>query len=477
MQKRNIIFILVDDLGWMDLSCQGSKFYETPNIDLLASHSMKFTNAYAASPVCSPTRASILTGKYPARVGVTNWIDPSKKVHPCRSRLIDAPYVDHLPLEETSLATALREGGYQTWHVGKWHLGDEPYYPQEHGFDVNVGGCERGAPGMGGYFSPWDIPVLQDVNVPEGTYLDDYLTDRALELIHHRDHAKPFFLNLWFYLVHTPIQAPTDLIEKYTEKARRLGLDKVKDYEEGEPYPCHHKAGRRIRRRVIQSDPVYAAMLEKLDENVGRLIAFLENTSLRDNTMIIFTSDNGGESSAEPTAACYTDLPPTCNAPLSEGKGWMYEGGTREPLFMDVPNLTSSGSTCDVPVSSPDFYPTLLEAAELDPRPAQHVDGVSLVPLLRGKEEFSREAIFWHYPHYSHQGGRPACSVRSGNWKLIEFFEDGRLELYNLHDDIGENTNLTESHPKIRNQLYSILQQWKSEIHVSMPTTNQDYVE
>jgi arylsulfatase A-like enzyme len=421
---------------------------------------MRFSDAYAACPVCSPTRASILSGKYPARVGVTNFIGGNAK-----GKLLDAPYTHYLPLEETSLATALREGGYATWHVGKWHLGEEPYYPDKHGFDVNIGGCHWGHPKKG-YFAPWHIETLPEA--PDGTYLPDHLTDRAIDLI--RGNAagghgrKPFFLNMWYYLVHTPVQAPRHLVEKYERKARMLGLDKVDALVEGEPFPCEHKKDKRVVRRTIQSDPAYAAMVQSMDDNIGRLFDTLEAEGLADDTIIVFTSDNGGLATAEGS--------PTCNAPLEEGKGWMYEGGVREPLIVHWPGVTEPDSFCDVPVTSPDFYPTLLEAAGLPLRPDQHFDGISLVPLLKGGASIDREAIFWHYPHYGNQGGTPGSSVRAGDWKLIQFFEDGRAELYNLREDVGESTNLAAERPDVRDRLLRLLHDWQQSVQAKTPEPN-----
>lgn len=459
MRKPNFIFILIDDMGVRDLTCYGSTFYETPNIDRLAAEGMMFTDAYASCPVCSPTRASILSGKYPATVGVTNWIGGHAK-----GKLIDAPYIDHLPIEEKSLARALKEGGYTTWHVGKWHLGKRPFYPENHGFDVNIGGCWWGHP-HNGYFSPWGIETLQDG--PEGEYLTDRLTDEAIRLI-RENHDKPFFLNLWYYTVHTPIQAKLELVEYYEAKAKAMGLDKIEAIVEGEHFPCEHKKHLRVRRRVIQSDPVYAAMIHTLDENIGRVLKVLEETGQADNTVIIFTSDNGGLATAEGS--------PTCNAPYNEGKGWMYEGGVREPLIVKWPGVTEPGSKCTVPVTSPDFYPTVLEIAGLPLIPEQHVDGVSLVPLLKGGQSLDREAIFWHYPHYGNQGGTPGSSVRMGDYKLIEFFEDGHLELYNLREDVSEKNNLADREPERAKKMQKILAEWREKVEAKIPERNPDYV-
>jgi arylsulfatase A-like enzyme len=475
MKRPNILFILIDDLGWKDLGCYGSDFYETPNLDRLAKAGMSFTDAYASCPVCSPTRASVLTGKYPATVGVTDWIDWEFSIHPARGKLIDVLYIDHLPLEEKSLASALKEGGYNTWHVGKWHLGGEAYYPDKHGFDVNIGGSEWGCP-LNGYFSPYDIPVLE--NGPEGEYLTDRLTDEAISLIENND-GKPFFLNMWYYAVHTPIQAKKAYIEKFEAKAKAMGLDadnknpKVKTFEEGDFFPCEHKRDQRIIRRLIQSNPVYAAMIYSLDENIGRLLEAIDKTGRTDSTAVIFTSDNGGLATAEGS--------PTCNAPLSEGKGWMYEGGTREPLIVKWPGVIEAGSQCSVPVTSTDFYPTMLEMAGLDLMPEQHCDGVSLLPLLRdadsadNRQPLDREAIFWHYPHYGNQGGTPGSSVRSGDYKLIEFFEDEHVELYDLGADISEENNLAEARPKLTEKLKGILVEWREKVEAKIPQPNPGY--
>jgi arylsulfatase A-like enzyme len=465
MSKRpNIIFILIDDLGWRDLSCYGSKFYETPNIDRLFYEGMHFTDAYAAAPVCSPTRASILTGKYPARVGVTNYIGGP----PARGILFDSPYVDHLPLSEKSLAVSLKETGYNTWHVGKWHLGGKEYHPENHGFDINIGGCHWGAP-INGYFSPWGIDTLDDG--PEGEYLTDRLTDEAIRLIKENDLNKPFFLNLWYYSVHVPIQAKESYIEKYIKKAQDMGLDKKKTFEVGEFFPAEALSPRifRIFRRIIQSDPIYAAMIEILDENIGRLLKTIEETGQSDNTIIIFTSDNGGLSTAEGS--------PTTNYPLLEGKGWMYEGGVREPLIVKWPNVINPGSFCNVPVTSPDFYPTLLEAAELHPSSEQNLDGISFMPLLKEKNKLGRDSIYWHYPHYGNQGGTPGSSIRMGDYKLIEFFEDDRLELYNLKKDISEKDNIIKRYPDLAGKMKKKLAEWRKSVNGKIPEQNPDWNE
>jgi len=459
MPQPNFIFILIDDMGWRDIGAYGSTFYETSNLDRLASEGVRFTDAYASCPVCSPTRASILTGKYPATLGLTNFIPGN-----ARGRLLETSYIHYLPLNEKTVARTLKDAGYRTYHVGKWHLGEEKYWPEHHGFDVNVGGCSWGMPPQG-YFSPWGNPRLKDG--PEGEYLPDRLTDEAIELI-RTNGAAPFFMYMSYYVVHTPIQAPEATVRRFEERARSLGLDQVKTFEEDGPFPCEHKKDKRIIRRLLQSDPTYAAMIHNLDENIGRLLATLEESGRAQDTVVVFTSDNGGLATAEGS--------PTCNAPLAEGKGGMYEGGTREPLLIRWPGVVAPGSVCNVPVTSPDFYPTFLEAAGLDPIPEQHCDGVSLMPLLKGGSALGREAIFWHYPHYGNQGGTPGCSVRAGDYKLIEFFEDGRLELYNLREDIGEERDLAAEQPDRARHLHAQLVAWRNNVGARFPSPNPDYV-
>ncbi|MFW6156999.1 MAG: sulfatase, partial [Armatimonadota bacterium] len=431
---------------------------ETPNIDRLATQGMKFTNAYASCPVCSPTRASVQTGRYPARVGVTNYLTGR-----ARGRVVEPEYIDHMPLEEHTIAQALGDVGYQTWHVGKWHLGaDEQYWPHNRGYDVNVAGCRMGMP-SDGYFSPWNIPTLE--NGPEGEYLTDRLTDEAINLVETAG-DQPFFLNMCYYTVHVPIQGRADHVERFREKAASLKLDQIDPFVEGDHFPCEHKRDRRLQRRQLQSDPEYAAMVWSMDENIGRLLQAVEDAGQADNTVVFFTSDNGGLATAEGA--------PTCNFPLHEGKGWMYEGGTREPLIVHWPGVTEPGSRCSEPVTTPDFYPTMLEMAGADPIPEQHVDGVSLAPLLEGGE-LDREAIYWHYPHYGNQGGTPGSSVRSGDWKLIEFFEDGHLELYNLREDMSETVNLADARPDIAEGMLRMLQAWRAEIGADLPTPNPEW--
>lgn len=454
--RPNIVLVLIDDMGWRDLGCYGSSFYETPNIDALAARGMRFTEAYAAAPVCSPTRASLMSGKYPARVGITQYIGGHGV-----GRLADVPYFHGLPENEFSLARALREGGYRTWHVGKWHLGDARHWPERHGFDVNIGGCALGSPTT--YFSPYGILTLEDG--PPGEYLTDRLTNEAIRLVESVD-ERPFFLNLWHYTVHTPLEAPADLIAKYERKAAELGLD-TNAIVTGEPMTAWHLEGRHVERRPIQSNPIYAAMIENLDDNIGRLVAALEAAGKLDKTLIIFTSDNGGLSTAEGS--------PTCNAPLSEGKGWMQDGGVRVPCIACLPGVIPA-EVSPLTFSTPDIYPTLLSVAGLPPRPHQHVDGIDLWAQWQGKSTAGRGPLFWHYPHYSNQGGTPGAAVRDGDFKLIRWFEDGREALYNLSDDIEERHDLASERPDIVAKLGRLLDDWSRDVMALVPRPNpHDY--
>lgn len=463
MKQPNFLFILIDDLGWRDLACFGSAFYETPNLDRLARGGQLFTDAYASCPVCSPTRASLLTGRYPARIGLTDWIDFRDRLHPARGKLVDVPYVRHLPLTEVTSASILRRRGYSTWHVGKWHLGFAETYPEHHGFDVNIAGSYLGSLGQGGYFSPYGIPNLE--SGPPGEYMTDRLTDEAIALIRQR-RGRPFFLNMCYYTVHTPIQAKAEKIAKYRAKARDLGLDQVQALVEGEFFPTEHKRHLRVQRRILQSDPVYAAMVESMDENIGRLLDTLEEEGIAQDTLVIFTSDNGGLSTSEGS--------PTCNAPLAEGKGWMYEGGTRVPFIAYWPHRIAPGSSCPVPICSIDIFPTLLHLAGID-RAHPSIDGVDISALFFGAGNLARDALFWHYPHYGNQGGTPGSSIRCGAFKLIEFYEDDHLELYHLEEDVSETCNLAVAEPATARALHEQLRTWRRQVAARIPASNPDW--
>lgn len=456
--RTNFLFILVDDLGWTDLGCNGSTFYETPNVDRLCSEGMKFTDAYAACPVCSPTRASILTGRYPARLKITDYINPGGGNQPEKwkrnTRLLPARYADRLPHDEVTLPETLKEAGYATFFAGKWHLGPEDFLPTDHGFDVNKGGREMGGP-YGGkkYFSPYGNPYLEDG--PDGEHLPDRLASETVKFI-KANHDKPFLAYLSFYSVHTPLMTRADLKEKYLEKRK------------GAPKEAWGKEGSR-KVRLVQNHAVYAGMVEAMDQAVGKVLGTLRDLGLDKNTVVIFMSDNGGLSTSEGH--------PTSNLPLRAGKGWLYEGGIREPMFIKWPGITKPGSLCSEPVTSTDFYPTMLEVAGLAQRPEQHLDGVSLAPLLRGEKTVSRDALYWHYPHYGNQGGSPGAAVRAGRWKLIEFYEDHRVELYNLKEDLEEKNDLAAANPEKAEGLRKMLHTWLREVGAEAPKTNPAFKE
>ena len=451
-RRPNFVFFLIDDLGWKDLGCYGSTFYETPNIDRLAREGMRFTNAYAACPVCSPTRASIMTGKYPARLGITQWIGGPNE---------PTPYRHYLPLEEVTIAEVLKEAGYATGFVGKWHLstrGEDrfKYYPDRQGFDVNIGGDWSGAPPT--YFYPYEKRNRALETMPpggeDGEYLTDRLTDESLKFL-NANKDRPFLLYLSHYAVHTPIESKQALTEKYKAKA------------EGLPQPAGPHAQPvygRYKTRMVQDHPVYAGMVQSVDESVGRVMNKLEALGLEDNTIVIFMSDNGGLSTVGREG-------PTCNLPLRAGKGWLYEGGIREPMLIKWPGVVKPGSLCHETVTSTDFYPTMLEMAGLPLRPEQHVDGVSLAGLLKGTGTLRRNAVYWHYPHYHGSGNRPSGAVRAGDYKLIEWYEDGRIELYNLKDDLGEQTDLATAESAKAAELRHMLHAWRGEMDGKMPAS------
>lgn len=458
MPPPNFVFILADDLGYMDIGAYNpDSFYETPSLDRLAREGMRFTDAYAAAPVCSPTRASIMAGKYPARMNTTDWFGaPQPETanrHWTRNKpLLPAPYVEQLPHEEVSLAEALQEVGYQTFFAGKWHLGKEGSYPEDHGFAINKGGWERGGPyGGNKYFSPYGNPKLSDG--PEGEHLPARLAQETVEFM--REHKeKPFLAFLSFYSVHTPLLARPDLEEKY--EAKKASAPEEDWGQEG---------ARKV--RLVQNHPIYASMVEAMDQAVGDVLDGLDALGLAENTVVFFTSDNGGLSTSEGH--------PTSNLPLRAGKGWMYEGGIREPLLVKWAGVIAPGSTTHHPVSSIDFFPTMLAMAKTSP--TQPVDGVSFTPLLEGEGALERDALYWHYPHYGNQGGSPTSAIRVDNWKLISFFEDNRVELYNLHLDIGETQDVSEQEPERVVRLQQYLQTWYKEVDAQFPSPNPAGVE
>jgi arylsulfatase A-like enzyme len=436
--KLNVVVILADDLGWADLGCYGSRYHRTPALDRLAAAGVRFTNAYAACPVCSPSRAALLTGQAPARLGLTDWL-PGRPDRPDQP-LARPKLPRQLPAGAPTLAEVLRKAGYATGHVGKWHLGGKGAGPKERGFDVNIAGDQAGSPLS--YFAPFRntdrfMPGLE--KAPAGQYLTDRLTDEAERFLDgHKD--GPFFLYLAHYAVHIPMRAKADLVAKYPGKLA---------------------FGR-------QSNPVYAAMLQSVDESVERVLKKLEALKLADRTLVVFTSDNGGLATLEGP-----DTPATINAPLREGKGWLYEGGIRVPLIVRWPGAVKPGAVSAVPAVSHDLYATLRSACGL-PAGAGG-DGVDLTPVLRGTGKPAREALYWHYPHYSNQGGKPGGAVREGDLKLVEFYEDGRRELFDLKADPGEHRNLAAARPGDVKRLAGRLAAWRKAVGARMPTANPRY--
>ena len=449
--KPNVLFILVDDLGWTDLGVYGSTFHETPHLDALSKEGVRFTNAYAASPVCSPTRAAIMTGKYPTRVNITDWIPGSD---PKDRKLLGPVDLHELPLKEVTLAEAMQQNGYKTFFAGKWHLGSEGYYPEDHGFEINMGGHDKGSP-PGGYYSPYKNPKLTDG--PEGEYLTDRLTNEALQFM-EQNTENPFFLMMSFYTVHTPIQASKKHIEKFEAKLAGLG-----DAANSQTRPEHE--GETLLNQV-RAD--YASMVYAMDENVGRLLSKLKQLGLDDNTIVVFTSDNGGLSTLYKNRK-----PPTSVMPLRAGKGWCYEGGIRIPLIVRAPGIEQAES--DVPVISNDLYPTILSLAGLEGMPQQHMDGVDMSALLEGGTSLDRDALFWHFPHYHGSAWKPGAAIRMGDWKLVEFYDDEKTELYNLKDDIGEQNNLAGTNPDKLKELKGRLVEMQQATAALMPVFNKGY--
>jgi arylsulfatase A len=417
-KKPNIVFILIDDMGWPDVGCYGSKFHETPNIDRLAGQGMKFTDAYAACPVCSPTRASIMAGQYPARIGITDFIPghwrPYEKLIVPENRL-------QLPLESVTIGEVLKEQGYSTCYIGKWHLGDKGYSPDLQGFDKVVLGVKN----------------LNDKQVSG-------FTDQAIKFIQEKK-QESFFLYLSHHSVHIKLEAPEELVDKYKNK----------------PKPA-----------TGVNNPTYAAMVEHMDTNIGRILKKLDDLDLAERTIVIFFSDNGGLREAYGGYTGKRQIVST-NAPLRDEKGTLYEGGVRVPLIVRWPGVVKAGTTCSVPVTSVDFYPTILEIVGTGGDSNHVLDGEDILPLLRQTGSLERDAIYWHYPHYHHS--RPAGAIRQGKWKLIEFYEDGRLELYDLVNDIGEKKNLATEMPLKAAQLQQKLTGWRRSVKAKMPTRNPDY--
>jgi len=449
-KPRNFVFFLVDDLGWADLGCSGSTFHETPHIDALAASGMRFTQAYAACPVCSPTRASIMTGRHPVRVDITDWI-PGQS--PRNRPLLSVKDRGELALEEMTVAEALKQNGYQTFFAGKWHLGGEGFLPTDQGFDINIGGFHKGSP-PGGYYAPWTNPYLKSKK--KGEYLTERLTEESIAFLSKRDNRRPFLLYLSYYNVHTPIQAYKKRIDHYQQKAERSFKGKSAPITE-------HEGQSRSR----QDNASYASMVAAVDDSVGAVLAKLDELGLRENTVVFFFSDNGG--------LCTLRKPgPTCNLPLRSGKGWLYEGGVREPMIVRAPGVTKPGSVCHAPVVSMDFFPTILDLAGLPVLPERHADGQSLRPLLEGKAASPR-TLYWHYPHYHGSTWTPGASIRDGDWKLIEFYHYKGIELYDLAADPGEKKDLAKANPGKAKELLNKLHAWQKQLNAKMPQPNPKY--
>ncbi|NLR94618.1 sulfatase [Flammeovirga agarivorans] len=445
----NILFIIADDLGAHDLSTTGSQYYETPNIDGLAAKGIQFDQGYASCQVCSPSRASIMTGKSPARHGITDWIGALEgekwRKKKRNNKLLPAYYQHALDTSYVTMPEAFKEHGYTTFFAGKWHIGDEGSLPEDHGFDINIGGFEAGSP-KGGYFSPYKNPRLEDG--PKGENLSMRLANETVAFMKNNK-DNPFFACLSFYAVHGPIQTTEEKWKKYRDKATTKEID-----------PTGYKMGKFLPIRQYQDNPVYAGLVESMDDAVGRVLSSLDELGLSENTIIVFTGDNGGVSAGDSFS--------TSNLPLKGGKGYQFEGGLRTPYIIKVPGNKHQGIHSDVPVTGTDFYPTLLDLAGLPLYPEQHQDGISVAPIFEGKKTEER-AIVWHYPHYGNQGGEPSSVIRSGKWKLIHYYEDNREELYNLEEDGGELTDLSADYPSIVKNLSDGLFTYLNDLGANYP--------
>lgn len=462
-KKPNVVLILADDLGWADINSNGSTFHETPNIDALGKDGLSFSDGYATCPVCSPSRASVQTGLYPNNVGVTDWIPGRAAYNGAEeeNRWLANDLKHQLDLEYTTLGEVLKSNGYETFFGGKWHLGEaEDFWPENRGYNINKGGFSRGRPninkkiGANGYFSPYDNPRLEDG--PVGEYLTDRLGDettRFLEL----NKEKPFFVSLAFYQVHTPLQAKKEHIDKYKKKKKTLGLDTLQDIIAKPKWIEGNYKNKKFKERILQTHPIYAGMVQSLDENVGKVINKLKELGLYENTIIIFTSDNGGLSTAGGS--------PTSNLPLRAGKGWLYEGGIRVPFIIRTPNQMDKGVVSNMPISGIDVYPTILEYLKIESEAV--VDGIN---ILEQKDD--ERALFWHYPHYGNQGGNPGSVIRKGKYKLIHDFETGEKLLFNLETDLGEQNNLASEMPEVLQELYTELDDWRKNNHATMMRPN-----
>ncbi len=450
----NVLYIVIDDLGWKDTGITGSTFYETPHIDRLTSEGARFTQFYTASGVCSPTRASLMTGKAPARVHITDWIggDDSGAMLPAR-------YEHQLPLEEVTIGEAFQDANYATGYIGKWHLGDDGFRPEQQGFAFTRAVNHAGQPAS--YFTPYrgakpspsDVPELEGSR--EGEYLTDRLTAEAVAFL-QQPRTQPFFLMLSHYAVHTPIQAPTDITSRYAVKREQLPPSST---------PREVAEGPTSMTKMHQDHATYAAMIESVDASIGVLMRTLDSLGLRQNTIVVFVSDNGGLSTLLRSA----ERMPTSNAPLRAGKGWLYEGGIRAPLAIRYPGVIPAGLVIDTPAISTDLYPTLLALAGLPARPAQHLDGISLRPLLTQRGGIAPRALYWHFPHYHGSGSTPSSAMRKGSLKVVEWLEDGRVELFDLASDPSEAHDLSVARPREAAALQDELAAWRRAVGANMP--------
>ena len=443
--KPNILFIVVDDLGYADLSVMGSNYYETPNIDALAKAGNIFTNGYATCAVCSPSRASLLNGQFTARHGITQFegaptgLEWKKKNR--YTKLLPPEFKHHLDQKDVTLPEVLKENGYATFFAGKWHLGSEKDHslPTDHGFDFNLGGYEVGGPYSGGYFSPFNNPYLIDSPEEKGMPLSMKLAKETSAFI-EKNKDTTFLAYLSFYAVHAPIQTTKEKWEKYRNKAEKMGIAE-NGFEMERVLPA----------RKNQDNPVYAGLIEQVDEAIGSVMQTLQKNGLDKNTIIVFTSDNGGVTSGDDFA--------TNQLSLRGGKGYQWEGGIKVPYFIYVPWMKQKGHKIEVPVSGADFFPTLLDLANIPLQPKAHADGLSLKPLLNGGE-IAERPLFWHYPHYGNQGGEPVSIMRKNNWKIIHYWEDNHQELYDLSADLGETNDVSAKNPEKTQEMKKELMNW-----------------
>ncbi|WP_299557339.1 sulfatase [Seonamhaeicola sp.] len=456
--KPNVLFILADDLGYKDLSAMGSEFYETPNIDKLANEGLIFTQAYSASRICSPSRASILTGQFTARHGITDWIGARSglawRKNNRHDKMIPAFYAHNLASDFLTLPEALKEEGYNTFIAGKWHLGQEGSLPKDHGFDIETGRLRAGSSSKQFYYAPFDNFHLNKRK--KGDKLSSRLAEETIQfMIENQD--SPFFAFLSFYAVHAPIQTTEKKWKKYRDKAEKSGFAKV-GFEMGENLPI----------RKYQDNPVYAGLVESMDDAVGQLLKSLKELDLEENTIVIFMSDNGGVVSGDNYS--------TSNIPLKGGKGTQWEGGIRVPLIIKVPGRHVEGQS-NLQVVSTDLYPTILDLIGADLRPNNHLDGISLAPLLGGRRIDSKRPFYWHYPHYGNQGGNPSSIIIEGDWKLIHYWEDGKNELYNIAADIDEQENLSFKYNDKMENMSRKLMTWLEKANAKLPIPDKKYNE